>query len=110
MRRDISRLLNPIHGTGSGSTLRGTVVEGPANVASPMRVSIKRLASDIEYEVPATNWMPRGALVPTVGDIALVVLDDFGDAWVPAWGPLPKFILARPMAVTAWFQRPTSPH
>lgn len=31
--------------------------------------------------------MPRGALAPEVGGACLVVFDDDGQPWVPAWQP-----------------------
>jgi hypothetical protein len=37
------------------------------------------------FDVAAGHWMPRGALLPTANAQCLVVFDDEGDAWVPAW-------------------------
>lgn len=32
-------------------------------------------------------WMPRGELLPSRGDRALVVFSDDGDPWIVAWTP-----------------------
>jgi len=84
MRRDVSRILNPVKGFQSSSqVLRGVVLTAPATDADSMTVGIRRFAVDAEYEVPAGNWTPRGLTLPTVGQTVVVLIDDFGDAHVP---------------------------
>jgi hypothetical protein len=66
---------------------RGKVRKAPATAASPLTVTLVNFSQKYSYTVPAGQWMPRGSTLPIVGDACLVVFDDDGDAWVPAWNP-----------------------
>jgi len=64
---------------------RGRVSTAPASVADGLEVALIGYTSSFPYEVPAGNWDSRGATLPIVGSLCLVVFDNEGDAWVPVW-------------------------
>jgi hypothetical protein len=66
---------------------RGKVRKAPADADSPLTVTLVNFSQKYSYTVPAGQWMPRGSTLPIAGDLCLVVFDDDGDAWVPAWSP-----------------------
>lgn len=67
---------------------RGRVVGAPTIASDPMTVTLVNYSPAWKYEVPASNWMPAaGDNLPSVGDVCVVLFDDDGDAWVPAYGP-----------------------
>lgn len=63
----------------------GVVVEAPPTAADPFTVRIPAFDDDHVFEV--RYWMPRGAAIPSAGDAVLVVFDETGEPWVPAWWP-----------------------
>lgn len=62
-----------------------TVVDDAAALDDQVRV---RLVADepTSFDGPFP-WMPRGALMPSAGDRALVGFSDQGAGWVVAWWP-----------------------
>lgn len=63
----------------------GVVSKAPATIADPMQVTIEGFDDRYAYEID--RWQSRGATIPAVGDEVLVLLDDAGEPWVPAWWP-----------------------
>lgn len=81
---DISILAGgPAHAASRPSIARGRVVKAPAATGDPMTVTLENYSSQLEYEVPATNWL-SGTVLPTNGAVCLVMYDDDGDTWVLA--------------------------
>jgi hypothetical protein len=81
---DISVLSGgPAHAGPRPSIARGRVVKAPATLGDSMTVTLENYSSQLEYEVPATNWL-SGAVLPTNGAVCLVMFDDDGDTWVLA--------------------------
>jgi hypothetical protein len=68
------------------STCRGRVVVAPADNDDAMHVVLVNYSAAYSYEIPAAQWTSVSGDLPGVGDVCLVVFDDEGDAWVPAWG------------------------
>jgi hypothetical protein len=67
---------------------RGRVVDAPATAGDPMTVVLVNYSPAWKFDVPASNWMPAaGDNLPAAGDVCVVLFDDDGDAWVPAYGP-----------------------
>lgn len=66
-------------------TARAEVSKAPATATDGMAVVLFDYSRDLEYEVPAGHWAPRGTSLPALGDRCLVVFDTVGDVWVPAW-------------------------
>jgi hypothetical protein len=64
---------------------RGKIRKAPSDADSPLTVTLVNYSQKYSYEVPAGQWMARGLALPIAGDTCLVVFDDNGDAWVPAW-------------------------
>jgi hypothetical protein len=65
---------------------RGRVRKAPDDADAPLTVTLVNYSQKFSYEVPAGQWMGREDL-PIAGDSCLVIFDDNGDAWVPAWSP-----------------------
>lgn len=63
----------------------GFVDTVPAAIGDPFTVTVPDFSGDHHYEI--TRWMPRGAVLPAIGDEVLVVKDERGEAWVVAWEP-----------------------
>jgi hypothetical protein len=63
------------------SAYRGRVTKVGATVDDPIEIVIPNFSASAKYEVPAAQW--SGSVVPAVGAVCLVILDDEGDAWVP---------------------------
>lgn len=63
-------------------TSRARVVRAPADFNSDLEVSLINYSALSTYEVPHTNWTPRGNVLPALGDECLLTFDDHGDAWV----------------------------
>lgn len=63
----------------------GIVVTVPATAADPFTVRLPNFDADFVFEI--VYWMPRGVALPAVGDRVLVVFDEEGEPWVPAWWP-----------------------
>lgn len=66
-------------------TARGEVAVAPRSEGDVMQVTVRTVTRQFGVEIPAGNWEPRGAALPTVGAECLVVFDDLGDAFVPVW-------------------------
>lgn len=62
------------------------IVEAPATVTDPVYVNVLGEDEDDHTEGPCA-WMPRGATLPTVGDICAVTWTDAGTPIVTAWWP-----------------------
>ena len=63
---------------------RGSFLTAPGSVTDLADVVLEQ-AEGVRFD--DVRWMPRGATLPTVGDLCLVALDDEGDPWVTAWWP-----------------------
>lgn len=63
----------------------GRVSRPPTTLSDTMAVVLPDYGPAYPFDVAAGHWMPRGALLPTANAQCLVVFDDEGDAWVPAW-------------------------
>lgn len=61
----------------------GFVKAAPEALGAPMTVTIPAFSADHVFQV--RYWMPRDAAIPAAGDRVLVVFDDVGEPWVPAW-------------------------
>jgi hypothetical protein len=64
----------------------GRVEKPPATADDPMTVVLINYSARFDYEVPASNWMPRPDRLPARGDRCTVLFDDDGDASVPVYG------------------------
>ena len=64
----------------------GVVLETATGLEQRVRVSIPSADNERHVHGPC-RWMPRGDLFPSAGDPCLVVFDDDGEAWIPAWVP-----------------------
>lgn len=65
--------------------VRGFVTEAPTALGAPFEVVVPSFSTDHGYEI--RRWAARGLTRPAVGDEVLVVEDDSGLPWVPAWWP-----------------------
>lgn len=74
--------------TGGGlsqpQNVRGIVTTAPATLADKAFVVLPEFSGDYHWEC---DWMPRGALLPTLGVTCLVSFDNTGAAWITAWRP-----------------------
>lgn len=97
--------------------VRGEVTTAPVALAAPFEVMVPTFSADHSYEI--RRWAARGLTIPAVGDEVLVVEDDAGLPWVPAWWPaggdvpvasttFPPLILVR-AATTAALATNTAP-
>lgn len=66
-------------------TARGVVTRAPTSATDAMVVALLNYSPDYTFEIPAASWTPKVLTLPSVDDRCLVVFDDDGDAWVPAW-------------------------
>lgn len=64
---------------------RGYVRVAPAEAGDPFTVVIPGFAGDLVFDV--RRWMPRGEVLPAVGDEVLVLEDEQLEPWVVAWWP-----------------------
>lgn len=64
---------------------KGFVTTPPASTADKLTVTVPGFSEQHFYEI--TRWHSRGATLPAVDDEVLVVFDDKGEPWVPAWWP-----------------------
>jgi hypothetical protein len=64
--------------------VEGVIVSAPSGVTDLVRVVITGVDDD---QGDLLRWMPRGAVLPSVGDTCLVVFTQSGTAWVSAWWP-----------------------
>lgn len=66
--------------------MRGRVVTAPTDAADTMAVVLPNFSTAHPFEVPGSQWA-AGPSLPAQGDVCIVLLDDYGDAWVPmgAW-------------------------
>lgn len=78
---DLGRPTTPIPPPGR----RGFVSEAPAGLGEPFTVTVPDFDAYHVFEI--RRWMPRGETLPKAGDEVLVVLDETGEPWVPAWWP-----------------------
>lgn len=70
----------------------GRVLVAPAGFNDPMTVVLPDFDTGLHYEIPASRWtQSRGQTLPQRGDECLVLLDNRGDAWVPAFDGVPTF-------------------
>jgi hypothetical protein len=63
----------------------GVVTTPPADTADELQVVIPDFSSDHVFEI--RRWQSRGGTLPAEGDEVLVVRDEQGEPWVPAWWP-----------------------
>lgn len=80
----VADLLTPAQ-TDEAVAVRATVKKAPASLSATLKVVIPSFADDRQYEV--RHWMPRGDVLPDVGDKALVIFDDDGQPWLVAFTP-----------------------
>lgn len=77
--------------TSRPTAVRGRIGKAPADTDSGLTATSINYSSIHEYEVPAGQWTPRFAggsdVLPSSGDLCLIVFDDDGDAWVAVWSP-----------------------
>lgn len=64
---------------------RGIVTRAPTGPTDSIVVALLNYSYDGTFEIPAASWTPKVLTLPSVDDRCLVVFDDDGDAWVPAW-------------------------
>lgn len=67
------------------SGVHGFVHDPPAGLGKPFTVIVPSFSADHVFEIE--RWQSRGSTLPAVGDEVLVVEDDAGEPWVPAWWP-----------------------
>lgn len=90
---DISQLLNP-GGRDTPpplSVLRGIITRAPLSDTDSLHVSVPSYALDLSYEVPAGQWVPRGASLPAYGTFCVLLIDSDGDAWLGAYDGTNEF-------------------
>jgi hypothetical protein len=64
----------------------GYVSTAPSGLGQPFNVTIPDFDGQVHaFEI--RRWQARAMTIPAVGDQALVILDDAGEPWVPAWWP-----------------------
>lgn len=56
------------------TALRAIVKVAPADLDDSLKVIVLSFADDRLYEI--RDWMPRGDVLPSVGDRALLIVDD----------------------------------
>lgn len=64
---------------------RALVSSAPAGLGDPFEVTVDELGDHLAFEIE--RWSARGITIPAVGDECLVVEDETGEPWVPAWWP-----------------------
>lgn len=67
------------------SIISGRFNSAPASEAEEVMVIIPEFEEHLEWG--PCKWMPRGATLPEVGDIALICFDQNQQPWVVAWWP-----------------------
>ena len=88
---DLAKLISGPSAPGSrNQVLRGRVRRTPAAPDDRLVVSLDSISTEI-YEVPPGNWTPRGSELPQQGALCLVLLDEFGEAYVPAYSGVNGF-------------------
>lgn len=60
--------------------LRGEVTTAPTTLADELVVTVDSRAYEVRY------WMPRGAVLPAVGDPCLIAFED-REPWLVAFSP-----------------------
>lgn len=79
---DLSSLVNAPP-TPSGATqanvLRGRVTKTPSSDADTLEVAVMSYTAEVTYEIPPSNWTPRGASLPQAGADCAVLIDNVGD-------------------------------
>jgi hypothetical protein len=72
-----------IVGAGDVQVLRGRIQRAPVSNIDSMTVVVPAYSEEHDYEIPATQWLPRSTVPPVAGTWCVVVIDSDGDAWVP---------------------------
>ena len=67
------------------------VKKAPAALGAPLTVVVQSFDEYRPFEIE--HWMARGLTVPAVGDLALVVFDEEGEAWMASWWPIDGDVL-----------------
>jgi hypothetical protein len=89
-------LLGPAERLDHAQVMRGQIKRAPATNTDSMTVIVPAYSTDHDYEVPATQWLPRAALPPTAGAWCVVMIDSEGDTWVPVIEGVTDFISSAP--------------
>ena len=84
---------------------QGAISQAPATIHHPVSVVIRQFNNKglsstpitanstglIPFQYTGARWQARDThTLPAVGDPCIVILDDFGEAWVPVWWPATK--------------------
>lgn len=69
----------------SPNAVTAEVRRAPAEVGDELKVRVPSFATTRLYTV--RHWSPRGAVLPEVGDQALIIFDETGEPWLVAFTP-----------------------
>jgi hypothetical protein len=75
---------------GPPNVARAVIERAPASLADTLRVSVPSKIEDPTEPARVEEirfWMPRGAVLPSAGDVALVAFDETGEPWLIAFSP-----------------------
>lgn len=84
---DLSKLggSTPVEVAHRENVAEGLITRAPTSEIDSLIVVVPGYSTEFGYTVPAGNWSPRGAALPTVNTSCVVAFDDNGDCWVLVW-------------------------